>query len=169
VVSRQKGKDMSKRLALMLGVVVAVVLGGAVALAQTGSATDTEAHLRGTGFLHASGSGSVSIEMGGILRSALEGDVTIVDLAGDARVHIASAGTGPAGAEELRGDATYQLDGFQGVVRVAGSDFTVEVDGFAAFKARGTGTAYLTGEGVWKTRNNWGFWTGEGSRLSLTA
>ncbi|MCP4246851.1 MAG: hypothetical protein GY778_07360, partial [bacterium] len=142
---------MSKRLAVMLGIVVTVVFGGTVALAQTGSDANTERHLRGTGFLNASGSGSVSIEMGGIIRLAVEGDLTIVDLAGDARVHIVSPGTGRAGAEELAGETTYQLDGFQGVVRVAGSNFTVEVDGFSAFKARGTGSAYLTGEDVWKT------------------
>lgn len=159
---------MSRRLTIMLSIVVAVVLGGAVAFAQTSPAGGEDTTLSGSGFLKASGSGTVSIEMAGLLRMAAEGDVTIVDRAGDARVHIGAPGARSEAAEELTGDTTYELTGFQGVIRVAGSDFTVDVDGFAAFHARGEGTATLSGEGVWKTRYRWGFWSADGAVLSIT-
>ena len=158
---------MSKRLTVLLGVVVAVVLGGAVAFAQTSPGGAEYTTLSGTGFLKASGSGTVSIEMAGLLRMAVDGDVVIVDRAGDARVHIAAPGAGNENAEQLAAEPTYELTGFQGVVRVAGSDFTVETDGFTTLHARGEGTATLTGEGVWKTRHRWGFWSDTGAELRL--
>lgn len=154
---------MSRRLSIIAGVVVAVVLGGAVAFAQTAPTTDST--LSGSGRLEASGSGSVSIAMGGLLRMAADGDVTVVDRAGDAAVRIGSPGV--RAAEEPTDKGTYELTGFQGVVRVAGSDFTVEVDGFAAFSARGEGTATLVGDGVWKSRYRWGFWSDGGQTLDL--
>lgn len=157
---------MSKRLMIVMGVVAAVVLGGAVAFAQTDGSEAARSSLSGTGFLRAAGSGSVDLEVNGTLRMAAEGDVVIVDRAGDARIRIAADGAGSGSGEALTRDTTYQLDGFQGLVHVAGSDFTVAVDGFSAFRARGEGTAGLVGEGVWKTRNDWGFWD-EGSALSL--
>ena len=160
---------MSKRLSIILGVIAAVVLGGAVALAQTPDAGESDTNLSGRGFLKASGSGTVSIEMGGVLRMAVDGDVTIVDVAGDARVQIADPGTRSESAEELTSDTTYELTNFQGVIRVAGSDFTVEVDGFTAFHARGEGEATLAGEGVWKTRKQWGFWSPDGAVLRIAA
>ena len=160
---------MTKRLSVILTVVVAVVVGGAVAFAQTSSAGQADTKLSGAGGLKASGSGTVSIEMAGLLRMAVDGDVVIVDRAGDARVHIGATGGGGAdSAEQLAARPTYELTGFQGVIRVAGSDFTVEVDGFAALRAGGEGTATLTGEGVWKTRYRWGFWSESGAELSLT-
>lgn len=158
---------MTRRLILILGVVAAMVLGGAVAFAQTSPAESSETTLSGAGWLKASGSGNVTLEMAGILRMAADGDVTIVDRAGDARVHIGAPGSRSETAEQLTGEPTYELTNFQGVVGVAGSDFTVEVDGFAAFHARGEGTATLTGEGVWKTRYRWGFWTEAGQVLSI--
>jgi hypothetical protein len=156
---------MSKRLSIILGIIVAVVLGGAVALAQTSPTQDST--LSGAGFLKASGSGRVSIEMEGRLRMAADGDVTIVDRAGDARVHIGSPGDPWDGTEQFAGDATYELTGFQGVVGVSGSDLAIEIDGFAVFRALGEGTATLTGDGVWKTRHRWGFWSEGGEALSL--
>ena len=159
---------MSKRVLVMFGIMAAVVGGGAVALAQTAPAGVDDTTLTGKGFLRASGSGTVSIEMTGLLRMAVDGDVVIVDRAGDARVHIEAPGARAETAEALRGGPTYELSGFQGVVRVAGSDFSVDVDGFAAFTARGEGAATLAGEGVWKTRHRWGFWSESGTELSLT-
>jgi hypothetical protein len=156
---------MTKRLSIILGVIAAVVLGGAVAFAQTSPGEGST--LRGAGFLKASGSGTISIEMSGRLRMAADGNVTIVDRAGDARVHIGSPGTRTDGAEELTGESSYELTGFEGVVHVAGSDLTVEVEGFAAFAARGEGTASLIGDGVWKTRYRWGFWSESGEALNL--
>lgn len=153
---------MSKRLVVMLTVVVAVVLGGAVAFAQTGSGSTT---LSGKGALNASGSGSVDLTMEGTLRMAADGDVLIVDHAGDAQVVIVVPGDETESARA--GEPTYDLDGFQGIVRIQGSDFSVEVEGFSAFKARGSGTAVLTGDGIWKTRNASGFWSENGTELGL--
>ena len=157
---------MSRRLTIVLGIVAVMVFGGAVALAQTGPDAD-ETVIKGTGYLKASGSGTVGIEMAGSIRMAIDGDATIVDLAGDARVRIAVGGARAADAEALSGQSTYELTGFQGLVAVTGSDFTVEVDGFVAFRARGSGTAELAGEGVWKTRSDWGFWSPSGAVLGF--
>ena len=158
---------MTKRLAVMLGVIVAVALSGAVAFAQQSPGGGDGTTLGGTGFLKASGSGTVSIEMAGVLGMAVDGDVVIVDRAGDARVHIGAPGTGADTTEQLAAQPTYELTWFQGLIRVAGSDFLVEIDGFAALRARGEGTATLSGEGVWKTRYQWGFWSEAGAELSL--
>lgn len=158
---------MSKRLTAVVVIVLVVLVGGTVAYAQTGSEAETA--LSGKGYLKASGSGSVTIEMSGILTLAADGDVTIVDHSGDARVHILSPGARAAGAEELTGESSYELTEFQGVVRVIGSDFTIETEGFSALRARGRGSADLTGDGVWKTRAGWGFWTEDGVGLDLEA
>ncbi len=159
---------MSKRFMVMLAVVLTVIVGSAVAWAQeTESPSASETVLAGKGFLHASGSGSAHLEMRGVLRMAADGDVVIVDIAGDARVHIASPGQAAQEAEALTSQPTYELSDFQGVIRVAGSHFTVDVDGFTAFKARGGGKAELVGEGIWKTRNKWGFWSDAGVTLGL--
>ncbi|NNC92964.1 MAG: hypothetical protein HKN80_10775 [Acidimicrobiia bacterium] len=156
---------MSKRLTVLLSIVLVVVVGGTVAYAQTDSEAGTV--LRGKGSLKASGSGSVNIEMSGVLALAADGDVTILDNSGDARVHILSHGDREAGANELTGESSYELSGFQGIVRVVGSDFAVETAGFTALRARGSGSAELNGDGVWKTRADWGFWTENGVRLHL--
>lgn len=156
---------MSKRLTVMLGIVLAVVVGGTVAYAQTGSEAETA--LSGRGYLKASGSGSATIEMSGVLALAADGDVTIVDNSGDARVYILAPGARAAGADELAGDSSYEFSDFQGVVRVVGSDFTVETAGFTALRAHGRGSANLEGDGVWKTRAKWGFWSEDGIRLGL--
>ena len=159
---------MSKRLMVMLTVVITVVIGSAVAWAQeTDRPATPETELAGRGFLNASGSGTASLEMRGVLRMAVDGDVVIVDVAGDARVHIGSPGQARDSAEELNGRTTYELTNFQGGVGVVGSHFTVEVDGFTAFRARGGGKAELAGEGIWKTRNNWGFWSETGVNLGI--
>ena len=159
---------MSKRLMVMLAVVLTVVVGGAVAWGQeTDRPIDTETELAGKGFLNASGSGTASLEMRGVLRMAIEGDVVIVDVGGDVRVHIASSRQARDRTEALTGQPTYELTDFQGAIGVAGSHFTVEVDGFVAFKARGGGKAELAGEGVWETRNNWGFWSEDGVTLGI--
>ena len=156
---------MSKRLTAVVVIVLVVLVGGTVAHAQTGSGTETT--LSGKGYLKASGSGSVAIEMSGIITLAADGDVTIVDHSGDARVHIVAPGARAAGAEELGREPSYELRDFQGVVRVIGSDFAIDAEGFSALRARGRGSADLTGEGVWKTRAGWGFWTEDGVRLDL--
>ncbi len=159
---------MSKRLIVMLTVVLTVVVGSAVAWAQeTDRPVDAETELEGKGFLNASGSGTASLEMRGVLRIAVDGDVVIVDIAGDARVRIGSSGQSRDDAEAFASQPTYELTDFQGAIRVVGSHFTVEVNGFTAFKARGGGQAELDGEGVWKTRNNWGFWSETGVTLGL--
>lgn len=159
---------MSKRLILMVTVVLMVVVGSAVAWAQeTDRPADAETTLAGRGFLDASGSGNAGLEMRGVLRMAVDGDVVIVDIAGDARVHIGSPGQAARDAEALTGQPTYELTDFQGVIGIAGSHFIVEVDGFTAFKAKGGGKAELVGEGIWRTRNNWGFWSESGIDLSL--
>ncbi len=159
---------MSKRLIVMLTVVLTVVVGSAVAWAQeTDRPVDPETVLAGRGFLTASGSGTASLEMRGVLRMAADGDVVIVDIAGDARVHIGSTSQAARDAEALTSQPIYELTDFQGGIGVVGSHFTVQVDGFTAFRARGGGKAELVGKGVWKTRNNQGLWSETGITLGI--
>jgi len=159
---------MSKRLMVMLAVVLTVVIGSAVAWAQeTDRPGEAERVLAGKGFLNASGSGSAQLEMRGVLMMTADGDVVIVDIAGDARVRIGSAARSGDETEALASGLTYELTNFQGGIRVVGSHFTVEVRGFTAFQARGRGKTELVGEGVWKTRNNRGFWSKAGVTLGF--
>jgi len=159
---------MSKRLMVMLAVVLTVVIGSAVAWAQeTDRPGEAERVLAGKGFLNASGSGSAQLEMRGVLMMTADGDVVIVDIAGDARVRIGSAARSGDETEALASGLTYELTNFQGGIRVVGSHFTVEVRGLTAFQARGRGKTELVGEGVWKTRNNRGFWSKAGVTLGF--
>ncbi len=59
------------------------------------------------------------------------------------------------------------LDDFTGTIFVRGRKFRVRVDGATEFVARGRGTAFLQGHGVWRTRRNHGTWSQGGRNLAI--
>jgi len=151
---------MSKRTITFLGVVLAAMLAvPAAAMAQTDeSASDVT--LAGRGWLKARGTGTAHIEMGGFLRLRLEGDVTIVDHAGDLRVTVRGQSEDARRAQADASGRVVLLD-FDGVVKLKGSHFEIDADGSMVIKAKGHGVAELDGDGVFRTRRGpWRDWDG---------
>jgi len=152
---------MRKRLIVVLAVVMAVLV------VPVGLALAGEADVGGTGWLRARGTGVAVIDGGGHIAMAVDGDVTIVDHAGDAHVVISSRpGTGE---EPLASDSEYELENFRGVIRITGSNVTVKAHGRMKFRAVGTGSAFLRGHGWYETRGLHGEWTPAGVRVEIAA
>ena len=124
--------------------------------------TGTRVSLEGQGLLWAGGRGRVEINGAGRVRLAVDGEVTIVDRAGDARIWVRGA---------LVPDATtLTLEDFHGVVRLAGSDFTVAAGGRILLRAAGSGYAQLEGNGWYRVHHGGrGRWPGLGTDLAYPA
>lgn len=154
---------MRKRTVLFIAALAAVVLVIPAGLALAG-----EVDIHGTGHLWAKGTGTAVLEGHGRVALAVEGDVRIVDHAGDAEVVIVSR---PGDDAEPLADSTeYVLEDFRGVVKVSGSDFTLEATGRMRFHASGTGTAFLQGHGRYRTGSGiTGIWTPAGVSIELDA
>jgi hypothetical protein len=149
---------MKKWLATGLVAILAML---AVVPAAAAAEADDEARvtLEGRGLLQAGGSGQVEISGAGRVRLAVNGDVAIVDRAGDARIWV----HGVPAAD----DTALTLEGFRGVVRIIGSDFTVEAEGRILLTAVGRGTAVLEGTGWYRVRHDgWGRWSDTGTALA---
>ncbi len=157
---------MRKRLMTILALVLGALMVASVAVAQEAGTEADGTVLRGQGVLAARGTGTAILNMGGELRMAIRGNVTITDLAGDATIVI---NDGPEnGLEEAGGDGTtIVLDDFSGTIFVRGRRFRVAARGSMHFVARGHGTAFLQGHGVWRTRRNHGTWSQGGGRLAI--
>jgi hypothetical protein len=146
---------MRKRLIVMVALILSVlsVSGAAFAL----DTTSDEVTIDGTGKLSAHGVGNVAIEGSGWVKIKMNGDITIVDNAGDATIRIR-----PFGHHwERSDDTTVVLEDFKGVIVVRGSDFTIEAEGkFRRIFATGTGVAFLQGRGWYRaTGGYFGTWT----------
>ena len=129
---------------------LAVMLAGLFALPATALAQDgDDVTVQGRGWLHAKGAGDVDIDMGGHIRIHVDGNVTIVDNAGDMRVRL----RGASDSNEEERSTNVSLTDFQGFINVRGTDFSVTVDGQVMLNAHGRGQATLVGEGVYKTRH----------------
>jgi hypothetical protein len=152
---------MTRRTIILLAVLSLAVLGTIPAAFAAEGAAD----VGGTGNLWARGTGLANIRGGGTVRMDIEGDVRIVDNAGDARVWISGRSGGEG--EPVAESSEYVLDGFHGHIRVTGSDIEIAADGRMRFQARGTGTVLLRGSGVYRTWSGVGRWTRAGLRLEL--
>lgn len=141
-------KKMSMRLALGLAIVmlasVFVIPGIAEAQDDSGEVT-----VEGRGWLYAKGTGDVDVDMGGRIRLRVDGNVTIIDHAGDMRVRL----RGHSESDEEERTTNVTLTDFGGFINVRGSDFSVSVDGQVLLNAHGRGQANLVGDGVYKTRH----------------
>ncbi len=153
---------MRKRTIILVAAFVAALL-----IIPAGLAFAGEANVSGTGALWARGTGTAVIDGAGHVTMAIDGDVTIVDHAGDAHVVITSRPGDTA--ESLAADTEYELENFRGIVKVTGSDFTIEAHGRMKFRAAGTGSVYLQGHGTYRTRHLHGRWTPTGVRIDLGA
>ena len=124
--------------------------------------TDARVSLEGRGVPFAGGAGHIEIAGAGRARLAVNADVSIVDHAGDAQIWVRGV---PAAA-----DTTPTLDDFRGVVRITGTDFTVEADGRIFLVAAGQGTARLDGTGWYRVRHDgWGRWSDAGLEVAYPA
>jgi len=142
-------KKMTTRLALALAVVMVASMFALPGIAQAQAQDDSgDVTVEGRGWLYAKGTGDVDIDMGGRIRLRVDGNVTIVDHAGDMRVRL--RGHSDSAEEERTTNVT--LTDFGGFINVRGSDFSVSVDGQVMLNARGRGQANLVGDGVYKTR-----------------
>ena len=52
------------------------------------------------------------------------------------------------------------MPGFSGHIRVKGSDFLIKARGNISFLAKGSGTAFLEGQGRWHAPGIAGTWSG---------
>ena len=155
---------MRKRMIVVVALILSVlsVSGAAFAL---DTASD-EVMIDGTGKLSAHGVGNVAIEGSGWVKIKMNGDITIVDNAGDATIRIR-----PFGAlGESADDTTVVLEDFAGVIVVRGSDFTINAEGtFRRIFANGTGVAFLQGRGWYRaTGGHFGTWTPGGVQVSYS-
>ena len=142
-------------LTALLALLATLVLVPATASAQAEDPFD-DPTVAGSGALWARGDGTAEIDMRGRFTARIDGDVTIIDHAGDLRGRIQfgladRAALDQLGDEEAIGDTV--LTDFEGAVHLRGSDFSIIVDGEAGLRAVGRGQAFLSGEGVYKTRN----------------
>ena len=143
---------------------VAILAAVAVAPAASAATVEDEARvtLEGRGLLQAGGTGTVQISGAGRIRLVVNGDVTIVDHAGDARIWV----RGVPAAD----DTALTLEDFRGVVRITGSDFTVEAEGRTLLIAIGRGTAGLEGTGWYRVRHDgWGRWSDTATDVAYPA
>lgn len=119
----------------------------------------------GYGWVWAKGSGTAILDGRGKVQMAIDGDVVIVDLAGDAVVKIGAVpeeepdGAG-ARLQDLSPTTTYTLDNFRGRLQVVGSDFRIEAEGDMRFRGHGAGIVEVDGVGWWKTLHKRGTWNG---------
>jgi hypothetical protein len=154
---------MHKRLSIIGVVAVSIMMiaGTATTAAATDEVTDRREISVRTHTVWARGTGQFALDTAGSMRLSLRGSAVIVDGAGDARVHIRPRASDAAAndREEISRAATYTLEGFDGVLWVTGSDFTVEARGkVRRLKTEGEGTLQLAGEGRWFTRHLHGPW-----------
>jgi len=146
----------------LVAVLAALAVVAVAPAATAAPADDTQVGLEGRGVLSAGGAGHVEVSGAGRVRLTLAGDVTIVDHAGDARIWV--RGVPAAAATALT------LEDFRGVVRVVGSDFTVEADGRIVLRAAGTGSALLAGHGwFWVRHCGPGGWSDAGVPVAYPA
>lgn len=163
---------MRKRIARMTAVLSAVLMVTSLMAVGVAAAqeADTEANgtiLHGRGALWAKGRGVAILDMGGSLRMHIRGNVVINDLAGDATILIDPAGDAPETDRATDGGTKVVLENFNGKIVVRGSHFRVRARGRMVFLAKGKGTAFLAGRGVWRTRHNHGVWSQGGFRLDF--
>jgi hypothetical protein len=136
------------------------------AVAVAAQAQETESgSVEGQGWIWAKGSAVAVLDGKAKVHMAIDGDVVIYDLAGDAVVKIGSVPEGePDGAsgqlQEVTPTTTYTLDNFRGRLHIAGSDFRIEAAGELRFGGHGQGVVEVDGVGWWKTLHERGTWGG---------
>ncbi|MBI3120232.1 MAG: hypothetical protein HYZ08_01310 [Candidatus Kerfeldbacteria bacterium] len=101
----------------------------------------------GTGVLNASGAGTATLDGEGTVEGSTDagGRLIVTDNGKDATID-----TGGTGTREVLADGRIQYTGITKNIRVTGSDIVVEITGSQiTFKAEGTGTVTLKGDGTY--------------------
>lgn len=151
------------RIGLIAALTAVLVLG----LVPSALASDGEVDLSGYGWLAARGTGEAALDMGGWIEVRIDGDVSIVDVAGDAQVRIRSA---EEDAYALASRPEVELSNFNGWVAVRGHHFVIRLKGDIRFRAHGHGFAYLEGSGIYRTRNGHvRTWSSSGAEVEISA
>ncbi|MGI9600705.1 MAG: hypothetical protein ACR2QE_02390 [Acidimicrobiales bacterium] len=151
---------MHKRTLAFLVLVMATLLVVPTTVSAQTDDTSADATVAGRGWLKARGTGTAEVEMAGFMRLRIDGDVTIVDHAGDLRATVRADGADPR-RQQVGESGDIVLTDFEGVVKLKGSHFEVVADGAMVIKAKGKGVATLTGDGVFRTRRGpWRTWDG---------
>ncbi len=153
---------MRKRMLAIFAVVTVFMSVAVVAQAQE---TDRTGSVDGRGYIWAKGSGTAILDGHGRVQMAIDGDVVIYDLAGDAVVKIGAVPeVGPDGQaaqlQDVSPTTTYTFDNFRGRMQIVGSDFRIEAEGEMRFRGHGEGTVQAEGRGWWKTLHRRGTWGG---------
>lgn len=153
---------MRKRTLAVFAVVAVFMSVAAIAQAQE---TDRSGSVDGRGYIWAKGTGTAILDGHGRVQMAVDGDVVIYDLAGDARVKIGAVPEEEpdgraAELQEVSPTTTYTFDNFRGRMQVVGSDFRIEAEGEMKFRGHGEGVVELDGRGWWKTLRRRGTWNG---------
>ena len=165
---------MRSRIAVVGALVMSLTLTSSVALASTTDVPPDEVDviLDGAGVLKAHGRGKVVVNGAGWLKINMRGRLRIVDHAGDATITIRYKGQGGGDdPEQSEVDAGgLLLTGFNGVVTVRGSDFTIKArGGIKRLAAVGEGTVFMMGRGWWRAKGvGGGHWSKQGMRISYT-
>jgi hypothetical protein len=151
-----------KRMLAIVAVVAVFMSLTAVAQAQE---TDRTRSVDGRGYIWAKGTGTAILDGHGRVQMAIDGDVVIYDLAGDAKVKIGAVPEQEpdgraAELQEVSPTTTYTFDNFRGRMQVVGSDFRIEAEGEMKFRGHGEGVVELDGRGWWKTLCRRGTWSG---------
>ena len=161
---------MYRRIIALLGLVAILMAVAVAANAEEGTDAAGEGYVEGYGWVWAKGVGTAILDGEGRVQMAIDGDVVIVDHAGDAVVKIGAVPEEePDGAasqlQEVSPTTTYTFDNFRGRMQVTGSDFRIEAEGEMKFRGHGTGFVEVDGRGWWKTRHAHGTWNGAVLRL----
>lgn len=165
---------MRSRIAVVIALVMSLMLSSSVALASTTDVPPDEVDviLDGAGVLKAHGRGKVVLNGAGWVKLNMRGRLQIIDHAGDATITIRYRGDGGLDAPEQRSvDAGgVLLTGFNGVVKVRGSDFTIKArGGIRRLAAIGEGTVFMKGRGWWRAKGvGGGHWSQQGMRINYS-
>ena len=149
---------MRKFLVLLIAVGLLAVIPAAMA----------QATIDGSGTLTAEGDGHAAIQGSGTVTVSGEGTLRILDRAGDAEISV-SGGGGQTRSSEREG-AWVIYRSFEGSASVTGSDIIVSLRGHDInLEARGTGRAYLRGQGTYTVNGEDGNWLPRGRVVPLGA
>ncbi len=151
---------MRRRIITILALSASLLMVASLASAQETDAALDGVVLQGKGKLVAAGHGTAVLDMGGTLHLRISGNVTITDLAGNARIAIDDGLESDVADRASDRGTTVVLENFTGTVKVRGRHFRVRAEGRMFLVAEGKGRAFLHGRGWWRTRTNRGTWSG---------
>lgn len=157
----------------MLAVLTVAAVFMSVAVVAQAEETDRTGSVDGRGYVWAKGTGTAILDSHGKVQMAIDGDVVIYDLAGDAKVKVGAVPAEEpdgraAGLQDVSPTTTYTFDNFRGRMQVVGSDFRIEAEGEMRFRGHGESVVELDGRGWWKTLRRRGTWSGVSLRFGGT-